>query len=101
MQGIGGAQDAARMQRVVNFYEKLPRGAAPEVKPSGLLGRYQARYFGKKPSAMRTYTDSRDTALLCSVQGEMLTATVSISYRPSHRWFRAPRLCAKLLFPSE
>ncbi|KZF23282.1 hypothetical protein L228DRAFT_246030 [Xylona heveae TC161] len=49
--GIGAAQDAARMQRVVSFYEKLPRGAAPEPKPKGLLGRYQARYFGKNPSA--------------------------------------------------
>ncbi|MCJ1305263.1 hypothetical protein MMC08_008077 [Hypocenomyce scalaris] len=48
---IGGAQDAARMQRVVSFYEKLPRGPAPEVKTKGLLGRYQARYFGKNPSA--------------------------------------------------
>lgn len=42
------------MQRVVSFYEKLPRGAAPEVKAKGLLGRYQARYFGKKPSGART-----------------------------------------------
>jgi F-type H+-transporting ATPase subunit f len=42
------------MQRVVSFYEKLPRGAAPEVKAKGLLGRYQARYFGKNPSAART-----------------------------------------------
>ncbi|MCJ1404866.1 hypothetical protein MMC11_008092 [Xylographa trunciseda] len=50
-QGIGAAQDAARMQRVVSFYEKLPRGPAPEIKASGLLGRYQARYFGKNPSA--------------------------------------------------
>ncbi|KAE8450459.1 hypothetical protein EG329_006535 [Mollisiaceae sp. DMI_Dod_QoI] len=49
--GLGAAQDAARMQRVVSFYEKLPRGAAPDVKPKGLLGRYQARYFGKNPSA--------------------------------------------------
>ncbi|KAL9136025.1 MAG: hypothetical protein Q9175_002763 [Cornicularia normoerica] len=49
--GIGGAQDAARMQRVVSFYEKLPRGPAPEVNATGLLGRYQARYFGKNPSA--------------------------------------------------
>ncbi|KAI9827218.1 MAG: hypothetical protein M1832_005356 [Thelocarpon impressellum] len=48
---IGAAQDAARMQRVVSFYEKLPRGPAPEVKAKGLLGRYQARYFGKNPSA--------------------------------------------------
>lgn len=42
------------MDRVVNFYARLPRGAAPEVKPTGLLGRYQARYFsGKNPSAAR------------------------------------------------
>ncbi|MCJ1312583.1 hypothetical protein MMC25_006257 [Agyrium rufum] len=49
--GLGAAQDAQRMTRVVSFYEKLPRGPAPEVKPSGLYGRYQARYFGKNPSA--------------------------------------------------
>src|ERR1700709_796886 len=42
------------MQKVVSFYERLPRGPAPEAKPRGLLQRYQARYFGKKPSAMRT-----------------------------------------------
>ncbi|KAL9073379.1 MAG: hypothetical protein Q9161_002994 [Pseudevernia consocians] len=48
---IGGAKDAARMQRVVSFYEKLPRGPAPDVHAKGLLGRYQARYFGKNPSA--------------------------------------------------
>ncbi|KAJ4174690.1 ATP synthase f chain, mitochondrial precursor [Fusarium falciforme] len=46
---IGAAPDAIRMQRVVSFYEKLPRGAAPEVKAKGLLGRYQAKYFGKNP----------------------------------------------------
>lgn len=55
-QAIGAAQDAARMERVVGFYEKLPRGAAPDVKPKGLFGRYQARYFGKNPSAMRKST---------------------------------------------
>ncbi|KAH8808760.1 mitochondrial F1F0 ATP synthase-like protein subunit F [Xylogone sp. PMI_703] len=48
--GLGAAQDAARMQRVVSFYEKLPRGPAPEIKAKGLMGRYQARYFGKNPS---------------------------------------------------
>ncbi|CAF9928172.1 MAG: hypothetical protein HETSPECPRED_006763 [Heterodermia speciosa] len=48
--GIGAAQDAARMQRVVSFYEKLPRGPAPELQPRGLFARYQARYFGKNPS---------------------------------------------------
>lgn len=41
---IGAAQDAARMDRVVNFYAKLPRSAAPEARPTGLLERYQARY---------------------------------------------------------
>ncbi|KAK2745495.1 hypothetical protein FQN55_006191 [Onygenales sp. PD_40] len=50
--GLGAAKDAARMERIVGFYERLPRGPAPEVKPTGLLGRYQARYFGKNPSAM-------------------------------------------------
>jgi hypothetical protein len=43
------------MQRVVSFYEKLPRGAAPEAKPKGLMARYQARYFGKNASAARMY----------------------------------------------
>ncbi|GAB7355972.1 hypothetical protein MBLNU459_g6604t1 [Dothideomycetes sp. NU459] len=50
--GIGGAADAARMQRVVSFYERLPRGPAPETKPKGFLQKYQARHFGKNPSAM-------------------------------------------------
>ncbi|KAJ4257606.1 ATP synthase f chain, mitochondrial precursor [Fusarium torreyae] len=49
-QAIGAAPDAIRMQRVVSFYEKLPRGAAPEVKAKGLLGRYQAKHFGKNPT---------------------------------------------------
>jgi len=46
------------MQRVVSFYEKLPRGAAPAEQPRGLLQRYQTRYMnGKNASAMRTYKD--------------------------------------------
>ncbi|TLD08627.1 uncharacterized protein PgNI_06768 [Pyricularia grisea] len=48
---IGAAPDAVRMKRVVNFYSKLPRGAAPEHKPTGILGRYQAKHFGKNPTA--------------------------------------------------
>lgn len=52
-QGIGATQDAARMQRVVSFYEKLPRGPAPEPKVSGPLTWYQKKYFGKNPSAAR------------------------------------------------
>jgi F-type H+-transporting ATPase subunit f len=44
------------MERVVNFYAGLPRGPAPTVKPTGLIGRYQARYFsGKNASGVRTY----------------------------------------------
>ncbi|CAI7569307.1 unnamed protein product [Penicillium palitans] len=45
---IGAAQDAARMERVVTFYAGLPRGPAAAVKPTGLIGRYQARYFNGK-----------------------------------------------------
>lgn len=41
------------MERVVSFYEKLPRGPRPDVQPKGLFERYQARYFGKNPSAAR------------------------------------------------
>ncbi|KAJ9149065.1 hypothetical protein NKR23_g4608 [Pleurostoma richardsiae] len=48
---IAAAPDAVRMQRVVNFYEKLPRGPAPEVQPKGFLGKYQAKHFGKNPTA--------------------------------------------------
>ncbi|RDA85150.1 hypothetical protein CP532_1562 [Ophiocordyceps camponoti-leonardi (nom. inval.)] len=47
---IGAAPDALRMQRVVSFYEKLPRGPAPQIKAKGLLGWYQAKYFGDKTS---------------------------------------------------
>lgn len=62
-QGIGAAKDAVRMQRVISFYEKLPRGSAQEVKPKGLIGRYQAKYFGKNPSAARMYTSQK--RLMC------------------------------------
>ncbi|KAG5984084.1 hypothetical protein E4U55_006116 [Claviceps digitariae] len=47
---IGGAPDALRMQRVVSFYEKLPRGPAPQTQAKGILGRYQAKYFNDKAS---------------------------------------------------
>lgn len=43
------------MQRVVSFYERLPRGAAPETKGRGILGWYQAKYFGKNASVKRTH----------------------------------------------
>ncbi|KAF1990837.1 hypothetical protein K402DRAFT_324447, partial [Aulographum hederae CBS 113979] len=49
---IGGAADAIRMQKVVSFYEKLPRGKAPAPKASGPLSWYQNKYFGEKPSGM-------------------------------------------------
>ncbi|KAI3401394.1 hypothetical protein diail_11478 [Diaporthe ilicicola] len=48
---IGSNPNAIAMKRVVNFYEKLPRGPAPEVKATGILGRYQAKHFGNSPSA--------------------------------------------------
>lgn len=61
------------MQRVVSFYEKLPRGPAPEVKAKGLLGRYQARYFGAKPSAARKESPRR-TAHCAKLMGEQLSS---------------------------
>ena len=76
--GIGAAQDAARMQRVVSFYEKLPRGAAPEIQPKGLLGRYQARYFGKKPSAAREL--SYVLGVTCTVKELADILTVAIAH---------------------
>ncbi|KAF9881622.1 hypothetical protein CkaCkLH20_00768 [Colletotrichum karsti] len=49
---LGADPNAVRMQRVVNFYEKLPRGPAPEAKATGILGRYAAKHFnGKNASA--------------------------------------------------
>lgn len=53
-QGIGAAADAQRMQRLVNFYEKLPRGAAPEPQASGPISWYRKRYFSGKGSPART-----------------------------------------------
>ncbi|KAI1757193.1 mitochondrial F1-F0 ATP synthase subunit F of fungi-domain-containing protein [Xylaria castorea] len=48
---IGAAPDAVRMKRVVNFYNKLPRGPAPEINATGLIARYQAKHFGKNATA--------------------------------------------------
>ncbi|KAF2273003.1 uncharacterized protein EI97DRAFT_436438 [Westerdykella ornata] len=48
---IGASPNAVRMQKVVSFYEKLPRGPAPEREAKGLFGRYQKAYFGKNASA--------------------------------------------------
>jgi F-type H+-transporting ATPase subunit f len=53
VKAIGASPNAVRMQKVVSFYEKLPRGPAPEIQAKGLLGRYQKAYFGKNVSAMR------------------------------------------------
>lgn len=41
------------MERVVSFYAGLPRGPAPQTKATGLLGRYQARYFNKNSAARK------------------------------------------------
>ena len=51
---IGSSPNAVRMQKVVSFYEKLPRGPAPEPEAKGLLARYQKKHFGKNASARRT-----------------------------------------------
>ncbi|CAK40813.1 F1F0 ATP synthase subunit f [Aspergillus niger CBS 101883] len=78
---IGAAKDAARMDRVVNFYARLPRGAAPEVKPTGIIGRYQARYFGKNPSAAlwKTLINCNSIALAHAI-GTILILGYSMEY---------------------
>lgn len=53
VQGLGAAKDAVRMARIAKFYERLPKGAAPDRATGGPLGWYQAKYFGKNPSAAR------------------------------------------------
>ena len=59
IQAIGGAADAARMKRVVDFYEKLPRGQAPPLQPRGLLQRYQQRYMAKGSGVRKSFQDMR------------------------------------------
>ena len=92
-QAIGGAPDALRMQRVFSFYEKLPRGAAPEIKSRGLLGWYQAKYFGKNASAKRTCLPG-----LPRFQDEFTNCRM-ISHRPRPRFLGRYWLRSELLFP--
>jgi F-type H+-transporting ATPase subunit f len=48
------------MKRVVELYEKLPKGQAPESKGTGLIGRYRARYFnGENASSARKLKEMR------------------------------------------
>lgn len=61
------------MQRVVNFYEKLPRGSAPQVKATGILGRYQAKHFGKNPTAKRMFFSHRYTMVVMASYGAAVT----------------------------
>ncbi|SCU93373.1 LAMI_0E14136g1_1 [Lachancea mirantina] len=42
---LGSAPNAQRITQVVQFYKALPQGPAPAYKPSGLVGRYKAKYF--------------------------------------------------------
>ena len=48
----------------MSFYAKLPRGSAPETKPSGILGWYQRRFFSKGTAGRKDhrlfYNDIRD-----------------------------------------
>lgn len=102
-QAIGAAPNAARMQRVVSFYEKLPRGAAPEVKASGFLGRYQAKHFGKKTSAKRTsgtQTTRHSRRRPCPPPRLWDTpADLSSSHHPRACHHDCRRLCPAVLLP--
>ncbi|KAI1801129.1 mitochondrial F1-F0 ATP synthase subunit F of fungi-domain-containing protein [Daldinia bambusicola] len=94
---IGTAPDALRMKRVVSFYEKLPRGPAPEIKPTGLLGRYQAKHFGKNPTAKRTSPNR--FALIIQACRDIRTDSFPHSYHSCH-WFASRyRIPYDLLLP--
>ena len=60
------------MANISKFYEKLPKGPAPEIKARGPFERYKARYFGKNPSIAREFvkqilvSDSTDLVLQLS-----------------------------------
>jgi hypothetical protein len=84
------------MQRVVSFYEKLPRGSAPEVKAKGLIGRYQAKHFGKNASATRM---SSGDSLQVVDWGLLLINVLCCSYHSRHHWSCRDRLRSKLLLP--
>ena len=84
-QGIGAAQDAARMQRVVSFYEALPRGPAPEVKARGLFARYQARYFGKNPSSARASESNRSLSSVANAREQPLSMLSHSSWHSAMR----------------
>lgn len=45
LQNLGSAPNAKRIANVVSFYKSLPQGEAQSVKPSGLIGRYKAKFF--------------------------------------------------------
>src|SRR5579862_8342979 len=87
------------MSRIVDFYGKLPRGPAPEVKAKGLLGRYQARYFGKKPSAMRKSFEALYLGQTFKARTDYFTDGVCASNCSCHCRARGDRIRAKLLFP--
>ena len=65
------------MERIKHFYEKLPKGPAPEPTGGGLFGWYKRRYFGKNPSPARTFfPQARYTNLAFLV----LTEGLQLSY---------------------
>jgi len=67
------------MHRVVSFYEKLPRGPAPEIKATGLFRRYQARYFGKNPSAARMLPTTR-AANVPEISFELTAPSIALAH---------------------
>lgn len=81
------------MERVVNFYARLPRGPAPEPKPTGLLERYGERYFGKNPSAARECDAIQDSS------SPFADAVLPTSHLPRDCRSPGPRLRHGLLLP--
>lgn len=111
-QAIGAAQDAARMQRIVSFYQKLPRGQVPKEKASGIFDWYRLKYFGQNSSAMREFYVYWNSVALhgagqlrgeywwCMVDTGIANVTLpSGSYLACVRLPHALRICSELLLP--
>ena len=50
---LGSAPNAQRIAKVVDFYKSLPQGPAKAAAPTGVVGRFKAKYFdGENASGM-------------------------------------------------
>ncbi|KAK4050191.1 hypothetical protein OIO90_005173 [Microbotryomycetes sp. JL221] len=81
---IGAPQSAARMTRVVDFYSKLPKGAAPK-KSAGAnpFARYRQRYFEGDNASGAPFLHAIGVMFLIGYTIDCETATETLLSNPS------------------